>query len=141
MIIPLNLTTLYCQLLTYFAPCSSVVINNFEHVIADWLAIFGTRGENGRVSSWKTKAGHIFTENISCWSLIYKVKVSCMDLFLLKFSLFRRNAFFFSYAVYWRNPYWQNFIFLCSVYLPDFTINFVLLVVLFNFWLTILVLP
>ena len=27
---------LYCQLWTYFTPCSSVSIVNFEHVIAGW---------------------------------------------------------------------------------------------------------
>ena len=26
----------YCKLSTYFTPCSSVSVVNFEHVIADW---------------------------------------------------------------------------------------------------------
>ena len=28
---------LYCQLWTYFTPCSGVPIANFEHVIAGWI--------------------------------------------------------------------------------------------------------
>ena len=30
---------LYCKLRTYFTPCSSVSIVNFEHVISDWEPI------------------------------------------------------------------------------------------------------
>ena len=34
-----SFSCLYCQLRTYFTPCSSVSIVNFEHVIAGWVCI------------------------------------------------------------------------------------------------------
>ena len=74
---------LSCKLLTYFTPCSSVSIVNFEHVNADWKVIWMA----GRFSGAKIYEPGCETAWNSWINLLFLTMPACMQKIVAQFSL------------------------------------------------------
>ena len=80
---------LSCQIWTYFTPCSSVSIVNFEQANAGWVGI----------TTIKNAPDHSFCFSLSGWSTIRNGTVTFCICPLSKISFFRWTRTSFSFIV------------------------------------------